>query len=49
MSGVFENIGITPNVAPRLPADVTRWVVELSAPDEMSTLIQPGHLHYDSY
>jgi len=30
------------------PANVTRCVAQLSAPDEMSALIQPCHLHHDS-
>jgi hypothetical protein len=47
--GIFETLRIIANVAARLPAVVTRWVAELSAPDEMSTLIQPSYLHYDSY
>ena len=46
---IFETIRIIPNVAARLPADVTRCVAELSAPDEMSALIRPTHLHYNSY
>ena len=40
---------IIPNVAARLAVDVTRCVVELSAPDEMSTLNQLIHLHNDSH
>jgi len=45
---IFETIRIIPSVAARLPADVTRCVAQLSAPDEMSTLIQPSYLHHDS-
>ena len=32
-----------------LAADVTRCVAQLSALDEMSALIRPTHLHYNSY
>src|SRR5437870_13148736 len=32
-----------------LPADVTRYVAQLSAPDEMSAPIPPTHLHNNSY
>jgi len=46
--GIFETIRIIPNVAARLPADVTRCVAQFSAPDEMSALIH-RHLHHDSY
>jgi hypothetical protein len=46
--GIFATIRIIPNVAARPPADVTRCVAQLSAPDEMSALVQPSHLHYDS-
>jgi hypothetical protein len=49
ISGIFETTRIIPNVAARLPADVTRSVAQLSAPDEMSALIQPSYLHHDSY
>ena len=47
--GIFETIRIIPNVAARLPADLTGCVAELSASDEMSALIQPSHLYYNSY
>jgi len=46
---LFETIRIIPNVAARPPADVTKCGAQLSAPDEMSALIQSTHLHHDSY
>ena len=45
----FETIRIIPNVAARPAADVTRCFARVSAHDEMSTLIEPSHLHHDSY
>src|SRR5437867_2565315 len=47
IAGIFETRRIIPNVAARLPADVTRCAAELSATDEMSALIY-RHLHHDS-
>ena len=48
ISGIFETIRIIP-ICSSAAADVTRCVAELSAPDEMSALIRPTYLHYNSY
>src|SRR4030095_3025830 len=44
----FETMRIIPNVAGRLPADVTRCIAQLSAYDEISALIRPTYVHHSS-